>query len=127
MLRYPIINKFVVSYTVTVSYMGTVIRSRTDGLGSAFVCVDAAVCAHFVYYRREGCAVREAPNTTVTLIIIDDVIVDIVVADVIVEVAVVIVVDVVVVVDVTTAVLITIVVAGVFDDVTLGAFSTVLP
>ena len=125
-LRYPIINKFIVSYTVTVAYMGTVIGSGTDGLGSAFVCVYAAVCAHFVYYGREGCAVREASNTTVTLIIVVDIVADIV------DVAVVTVVDVVVVVDVTTSttivvINIVVVVAGLFGDVTLGAFSAVLP
>jgi hypothetical protein len=114
-LRYPIINKFIISYAVTVAYMGTVVGSGTDGLGSAFVCVDATVCANFVYYGRKGCAVGEASNTTVTLIIVAD-IVD--VADVMT------VVDVVVVVDVTTA--ITVAVAGVFGDVTFGAFSTIL-
>lgn len=117
-LRYPTINKFIISYAVTVAYMGTVVGSGTDGLGSAFICVDTAVCAHFVYYGRKGCAVREASNTTVTLIVDAHIIVvDIVMT----------VVDIVVVVnDVTTTAIIVVAVAGVFANVTLGAFSTIL-
>jgi hypothetical protein len=132
-LRYPIINKFIISYAVTVAYMGTGVRSGTDGLGSAFVCVDASVCAHFVHYGRKGCAVGEASYTTVTLIIVGHIIVadttDIDVVMTVVDVVVVIdvvmtVVDVVVVVDVTIVVVV--VVAGVFGDVTFGAYSIVL-
>jgi hypothetical protein len=71
-----------------------------------------------VYYGRKGCAVREASNTTVTLIVDAHIIVvDIVMT----------VVDIVVVVnDVTTTAIIVVAVAGVFANVTLGAFSTIL-
>lgn len=80
------------------------------------------MCAHLMYYGREGCAVGEASNTTVTLIVDVHIVADIV------DVAVVMtVVDVVVVVDVTTTAIIVVAVAGVLADVTLGAFSTVLP
>ena len=115
-LRYPIINKFIISYTVTVAYMGPVVRSGTDGLGSAFVCVDAAVRAHFVYYRRKGRAVREAPDTTVTLIIIADIVADIV--DIVIVMTV---------VDVVVVVVVVVAVVGVFADVTFRALSTMLP
>lgn len=119
-LRYPIINKFIISDAVTVAYMGTVVGSGTDGLGSAFICVDAAVCAHFVHYGRKGCAVGEASNTTVTLIVVVRIVADIVDIDVVMTA-----VDVVVAVDVTTTVVV--VIAGVLGDVTFGAFSTILP
>lgn len=124
-LRYPIINKFIISDAVTVAYMGTVVGSGTDGLGSAFICVDAAVCAHFVHYGRKGCAVGEASNTTVTLIIVVRIVADIV-ADIVDIDVVMTAVDVVVVVDVTTTTVV-VVIAGVLGDVTFGAFSTILP